>query len=152
MRLLSLLAVALLVAGCDSTDDDRVLDADFYVGTWTLASVSDASGDQTASINDSIDDLSVEFASDGTFQLDADFNDLINASGQGDISTVGTYQARSELESLILQADGLAATLQVEAASDDRVTLTAPAVIVNALLAGLPFSFEGDTSLTITRQ
>ena len=152
MRLLPFLAALFLFAGCDSTDDDdRVLDADFYVGTWTLATVSDDGGDRTSDVSRSLDELTIEFESDGDFTLDADLSDAVNASGQNDISTSGTYQAQAALETLILQSGGLAATLQADASSDDRVTLTAPAVIVNGLLSGLPFSFSGDTSLTITR-
>lgn len=151
MRLLPLLAAALLVAGCDSSDD-RVLDADFYVGTWTLSMISDDDGDQTSAVSEGLDALTVEFESDGGFSLDIDLSDALNASGQSDLSTSGTYQARAELGTLILRRSGFSATLQAEAASDDRVTLTAPALIANALLVGLPRSFEGDTSLTIARQ
>lgn len=145
MRIASLLFAVFLLVGCDSSDD-RVLDADFYVGTWTLVSLSDGSGDQTA--RQAIDDLTIEFDADGSFDLDAKFND---SAAQDDISIQGTYQAQAAIPSVILTVSPLAATLRANASSDDNVSLTAPAVIVNALLAGLPFQFEGDTTVRIRR-
>ena len=153
MRIPLLLAALLLVAsGCDSSDDDLVLDAGYYVGSWTLVSISDGNGDQTAAVGLALDDLDITFQQNGAFRLDADFNAAVNQGGQADIATTGTYQAQPSVPSLILQAQGLAATLQASSATDNRVRLTAPAVIVNQLLQGLPFQFQGDTSVTLARQ
>ena len=152
LRLLPLL-LALLVAGaCDSGDDELVLDADFYVGTWTLTAISDNSGDRTPEASAVLDDLTFRFGSDRSLQFDADFNAEAEAAGQTDISLAGTYQAQALARTLILESSGFAATLQARADSDDRVTLTAPAVIVRTLLSGLPFEVDGFTSLTITRR
>ena len=82
LRLLPLLLLALAAAGCDSTGDELTLDADFYVGSWTLVSIADDSGDRTAEIQTLLDDLAVDFESDRSFQLIADFSALVNAAGQ----------------------------------------------------------------------
>ena len=152
MRFLSLLAVLFLVAGCDSDGDAPVLDDEFYVGTWTLSSISDGGGDRTADVSQSLDGLTIEFESDGGFALDADFSDAVNASGQADLRTTGTYQARAETPSLFLTSGGVSALFTANAVSEDRVSLTAPGLIVGVVLAGLPFEFEGDTTITVQRR
>lgn len=154
LRLPALLiaVLALGAAGCDSSDDGRRLDADFYVGDWTLVGISDGNGDQTTLVRVALDDLDIGFTSAGAFQIDADFSDRTNSLGQADITTTGTYQAQADIPALILRAQGLAATLQAASNGDDRVRLTAPAVIVNQLLQGLPFEFEGSTTISIERQ
>jgi hypothetical protein len=156
LRSLPLLLLALAVAGCDSTDDALVLDADFYVGSWTLASVADDSGDRTAEIQTLLEDLAVDFESDRSFVLVADFPALVNAAGQPDVTQTGTYQAVAAAQtlSLLVSAGGstLAPTFQAAASSEDRVTLTAPAVIVSQLLGNLDIDFEGDVVLGLARQ
>ena len=102
LRSLPLLLLALAVAGCDSTDDALVLDADFYVGSWTLASVADDSGDRTAEIQTLLEDLAVDFESDRSFVLVADFPALVNAAGQPDVTQTGTYQAVAAAQTLSL--------------------------------------------------
>ena len=151
MRIASLLLAVLLFAGCDSSDD-RTLDADFYVGTWTMISITDGSGDRTGAVRMAVDDLTVSFANGGTFELDVDFNSVLNNGGQADVSQSGLYQAQAQIPSLILTSSGLGAPFQVSAESDNQISLTAPSVIVNALLSGLPFQFEGDATIVIRRQ
>ena len=157
MRLrLPLLLLALVAAsGCDSTEE-IVLNADFYVGTWTLVSVADDSGDRTAEVTGFLDDLAVDFESDRSFALVADFSELVNAAGQADVALDGTYQATAAARtlSLIVDADGMpfAPTFQVDAESEDAVTLTAPAVIVQQLLGALQIAFDGNVVLGIARQ
>ena len=152
----ALLAFALLVgSGCDSSSDQATLDARYYVGAWRVVSASDASGDQTGPVDDAFDDLTVAFRSAGTFRLDADFADALNSSGTADVVTEGTYRAQPAVPAVVLTAGGLAATLQaaaVPAGGRDRVRLTAPAGVVNLLLRGLPFQFQGETSVVIERQ
>lgn len=156
LRLLPALLLAVLAAsGCDSTDD-RVLDADFYVGSWALVGVSDATGDRTDDVLALLDDLAVDFQSDRSFELVADFVVLVNAAGQDDIALDGTYQAIAAAQtlSLLVTVEGqtLAPTFQAEAASDDAVTLTAPAAIVEQLLGNLEIGFEGSVELDVARR
>lgn len=156
LRLLPLLLLALAVGGCDSTDDALALDADFYVGSWSLVSVADGSGDRTAEIQVLLDDLAVDFEEDRSFVLVADFDAVVNAAGQPDVTQTGTYQAVAAAKtlSLLISAAGttLAPTFQADASSESRVTLTAPAVIVSQLLGNLDIDFEGNVVLGIARQ
>lgn len=149
----ALAALLLLTAtGCDSSDDGLRLDADFYVGTWTLTRVSDDSGDQTGVVLTFVDELAVDFASSGAFRLDADLAEVVNQLGQPDIEIEGTYQAQPDLPALVLLVDELAPTFQASAASENEVSLTAPAVVVEQLLGPLQLEFDGDVTLTVVRR
>lgn len=154
-RLLPVLLLALAAAGCDGTDE-IVLDADFYVGTWTLVSVADDAGDRSAEALALLEALTVRFDADGSFRLDADFVPLVNAAGQPDVTTEGTFQARPEISALVLQVlvEGQTVAPSFQAAADTRsdVTLTAPAVIVEQLLGALQIDFSGNVVLGIRRQ
>ena len=153
-RVLPLLLAVLAASGCDSTDD-LVLDADFYVGTWTLVRVADDSGDLTSQIDPLLDDLTVAFASDRSFELEADFSAAAEALGQTDVAFDGTYQAAAAARTLTLLVDlegtTLAPTFRVDAETEDDVTLTAPGAIVSQLLGDLPLDFDGDVVLEVTR-
>lgn len=150
-RLLPLL-VLLAVAGCDSGDDALRLNADFYVGTWDLVRVGDASGDRSAEVLALVDELTVRFDADRSFQLDADFVDLVNQAGQDDLTIEGTYQAQPDTRVLVLVVDNLAPPFQVSATTEDDVTLTAPAIVVEQLLGALQIDFEGNVTLGIERR
>lgn len=152
-RLLPLLLVLSAVAGCDSTGEDALrLDADFYVGTWDLVGVADASGDRSTQALALVDELTVRFESDRSFQLDADFIDVVNQAGQEDVTVEGTYQAQPDTRVLVLVVEGVAPPFQASASTEDDVTLTAPAIIVEQLLGALQIDFEGDVRLEIERR
>ena len=103
-----------------------------------------------------MDDLAVDFEQDRSFVLVADFSALVNAVGQADVTQAGTYQAVAAARtlSLLISAAGttLAPTFQAAASSENRVSLTAPAVIVSQLLGNLDIDFEGNVVLGIARQ
>ena len=146
---LPLFLAALLVAGCDSSDDQ--LDADFYLGTWTLVSVSDEGGDRTAEVLALLDDFGASFRSDGSFRLDVDLNDQVNAAGQADAEIEGNYQATED--ALVLLVETLALSFDAEADGSDRVDLTAPGLVISQILgAGLQIEFDGRVTLGIRRQ
>lgn len=151
-RFVASLLLVLAAAGCDS-DDDLTLDADFYVGTWDLVQISDGSGDRSGEVLAFVDDFSVAFRSDDTFTLVADFNPLVNAAGQADVSIAGTYQATAT--QLVLRPDGLgiAPNLAAVAQSESRVDLTGSNLVISQLLgANLPVSFTGNVVLDIERR
>ena len=118
LPLLAALALLLPLAACDSADAP-IYDADFFVGSWTLVSVSDGSGDRTADVNAEVTDLSATFATDRSFTLDAAF-----ASGGG-TSLSGMYTVVTN-QRIVLDANGLAPAFDLSpGGDDDQVTLTA---------------------------
>ena len=150
---LACLLILVAAAGCDSSDDELRLNADYYVGAWELVSVSDGAGDQTATVNLAVDELVVDFEQDRGFRLEADLNDLANTLGQDDIEIEGTYQAQPDVPALVLLADGLAPSFRASAETEQQVSLTAPAAIVGQLLGPLEqLAFTGDVTLTIRRR
>ena len=153
LRLLPLLALALLAAGCDSTDDDALrLDAAFYTGTWGLVSVSDATGDRTGQTEPFLDDLTVDFRSDGTFTLFANFTAIVNQNVRPDETITGDFQATAAAKTLVLISDGVAALFQANATVSNQVALTAPSSIVTGVLGELPFDLQGDVTLVVQRR
>lgn len=150
-RLLLPLLLAVLVAGCDSSED-IVLDAAFYVGSWTLVSVSDDSGDRTDEVLAALDDFDVVFDPDGSFVLDVDFDSVVNAAGQDDIRLAGDYQATRATLILLLDG-GIAPSFLADAESENRVRLTVPAALISQILGTqLQIDFDGDVTLGIQRQ
>lgn len=141
----------LVVAGCDSSGDDLVLDNDFYVGSWTLVGVSDTGGDRTEEVLALVDDFDATFRADQTFDLTVDLIDAVNAAGQPDVALSGTYQTATSR--LVLVIDGLAPAFDAEAESRSHVALTAPGFLVSQILgAGLQIEFSGDVTIDIERQ
>ena len=153
-RLLPLLLLAVVAAGCDTTDGLR-LDAEFYVGSWTLAAISDDSGDRTAEVSALLDDIAAGFEADGDFSLTVDFAPAVNDAGQDDVTVLGTYQAQPDLRTLVLRvstAQGtVAPTFLVDAESESRIDLVAPAAVVELLLGQLEIDFEGDVRLGLRK-
>ena len=155
MRARLALPLLLLLAACDSTDGVR-LNADYYVGAWTLASISDGTGDRTAEVNGLLDDIAVVFRSDRSFTLTVDFSTAVNTAGQADATVEGTYQAQPDLKTLVLLVNTsqgtFAPTFQASADTATEVSLAAPALIVDQLLGQLQIDFEGEVSLRLRKQ
>lgn len=147
--LFSALAVFTLVAfvGCDSDDDDDP--ADVFVGAWTVTSITDGDGDQTAAFGQVANSLDVTFADDGTFDLVLDYNDIANAAGQADLAVDGTYTATDTRLSLTVPALGATLPFDYNVVNNDQVGLSAPAAIVNAAFGT---SYVGNVTLTVTRR
>lgn len=152
MRPILAALLLLTAAGCDSGGDEIRLDADFYVGSWLLTSVTDDSGDRSPTVFNFVDELAASFEADRDFRLDADLSALVNQLGQADIEIEGTYQAQPDLRVLVLLVDDLAPSFQARATSQNEVSLTAPAIVVEQLLGELPLEFQGDVTLVVTRQ
>lgn len=151
LRLLAL-PLVLALAACDSGDADTLrLDAAFYTGTWRLATVADASGNRTASVRTVVDDLTVRFNADGTFQLDVDFSQTANDGGLADRVIAGTFTAQPDTRRLVLSADGLAPTFNASATARERVSLGAAASVLQVLLLGTGLEFTGTVTLTLDR-
>ncbi len=146
-RLAVPLLLAALVAGCDSAG--IVLDSSFYIGSWTLASVSDDSGDRTDAVRAAVDDFDLRFDPDGSFVLDVDFKVAVNAAGQDDVRLPGDYQATPATLTLLLE-EGVRLALGAEAESERRVRLTIPGTLVSLFL-GSGVDFDGDVVLVIQR-
>lgn len=152
MRALLLLPLLLVATACDSGGDGLTLDASFYAGTWTLTSVSDGSGDRSADVDAVVDALTVTFTPGGIFMMDVDFSAVLNTGGLPDADIDGAYLAQAQTRTLVLSPAGQAAiSFIASASSEDRVTLTVPAAIIQVLLTGTDLTFSGDVTLTLDR-
>lgn len=155
MRARLALPFLLLLAACDSTDGLR-LNNEYYVGTWTLVSISDGSGDRSTEVDALLDDIRVVFRSDDSFTLTVDFADAVNTAGQADVTFEGDYQAQPDLSVLLLtvvvSGQTVTPTFQADADSETRVDLTVPGVILQQLLGQLEIDFEGDVTLGLRKQ
>ena len=152
MRTLLCLLAFVAFAGCDTADDGLRLDADFYVGSWTLASLSDDSGDRTADIAAVTDDLTFTFEADRDFQFLADFPDAVNQAGRDDVTVAGTYRAVAEVQTLTLIVSGVPPTFRAEASSASAVSITAPGAAVGLLLGQIGLDFDGDVTLGLRKR
>ena len=158
-RLAAPLALVLLLAasGCDITTEEGV-DAEFFVGTWTLVAARDGSGDRTAQVDALLDDFRIDFRSDNSFELDADFSALAEAGGASDVTLDGSYavaafQGAGVPQTLVLTTPTAAAPLTINVVADDRVEFSAPAAIVTAILGSTAsaIGLTGTVVLTVER-
>ncbi len=145
---LSMLLMATLVA-CDSNDDDSV--ADTFVGSWTVVSISDATGDQTQTFGAVVQSFGVDFAGSDTFELEVVFTDADPAMREP-ITLTGTYTVDENANSITLSGSfgGLPVTLpfNYEIVSEDRINLSTPSAAVNLLFGT---AYEGTVQLTVAR-
>ena len=145
LPLVALLALLLPLAACDSGEDTPTFDAAFFVGSWSLVSVSDGSGDRTADVNAAVTSLGATFATDDTFSLDAQF------AGGGGQSLQGTYTVVTD-QRIVLDANGIAPVFDLSPGNNsDQVTLSASSLVLAVILAGTGLEFDGTASLTIER-
>lgn len=152
MRALLLLPLLLVATACDSGGDGLTLDASFYAGTWTLTSVSDGSGDRSSDVDAVVDALTVAFTSGGLFMMDVDFSSVLNTGGLPDANIDGAYLAQANTRTLVLSPVGQTAiSFRASATTDDRVTLTVPAAVIQVLLTGTDLTFTGDVTLVLDR-
>jgi hypothetical protein len=152
LRTLLLAAVCCLPAGCDSGGNGDTLTAAFFVGNWTLVGVSDSNGDRTAEVEAVLDDLSLDFESDGDFAMAVDYSAAVNAGGTPDTTFAGTYGV-SGGGNLVLTIGDVGISLGVDTEGTSRAVLRAPAVVVNELLSGsaVDLGLVGTAALTIQR-
>lgn len=146
-----LLLAILLVAGCDSNEED-LSDAELFVGTWTVVRAQDAQGDKTALLNQ-VGTISVELEADGNFALTFD-------PVQGDATVLSnTYTVDEGEDEIILNAvnplgEGtIPLHLAYEFDGEDEVMLTIEETTVDIIKVVLPAfaAFSGQTTLTVQR-
>ena len=148
------LFVTLLPACDNGSGAGDGLEARFFVGTWTLVQVRDASGDRTAEVEALVDDFRIVFASGSAFTLTVDYAAAVNAAGTPDATITGTYAISSGGRLVLTQAgNNLSASFGVTQESDRRVRLATDALVANGLLAGstLDLGLTGAVALSIAR-
>lgn len=129
---MALAAVLLVVpTGC-GTSIGSGIDAAFFVGSWGLVGVTDESGDRTNAVNMVVDEMLVTFTADGAFTLVVDYTP---AAGQPQQTIIGTYTV-TPTGQLILTTPEAALAFNATAEGANGVALTAPAVLVEAVIAG----------------
>jgi hypothetical protein len=150
--LLVALAIAGVVAGCDSGGDGTDLTASFFVGSWELTAVRDNNGDRTAEVALALDDLTIDFTSGGQFAMMVDYTAPVNAGGTADTTFAGSYGV-SGSGSLVLTPGTVSVPFTVTTQGTDRAELSTLAAIVNELLSGsdLDLGLVGTAVLTIDR-
>lgn len=151
MRKLSAIILGLFVAlsfvGCDSNEDD-LTDAEIFVGSWTLVSISDAEGDQTQGFAGLAESLDITFAADGEFTLLLDYRE---DSGRPDVPLQGTYELNEGANSLVLNiADGPSPPFSYDIENEDEISLSSQAEIVNTLFNPTT-PYEGEVRVVMRR-
>jgi hypothetical protein len=149
---LLLAAVCVVAAACDSGGDADGLTAAYFVGDWTLVAVSDGTGDRTTEVNAVLDDLSLDFESNGDFAMAVDYSAVVNGAGTPDTTFAGTYGVSSG-SNLVLTLGDVGISLGVQREGASRAALSTPAVVVNELLSGsaVELTLVGTAVLTIAR-
>jgi hypothetical protein len=129
---MALAAVLLIVPSGCGTSIVSGIDAAFFVGTWGLVSVTDGSGDRTNAVNQVVDEMFVTFTTEGAFTLIVHYTP---ATGQPEQTINGTY-AVTPTGQLILTTPEAALAFNATAEGNNTVALTAPAALVEAVIAG----------------
>jgi hypothetical protein len=157
MRRLPVFVLALLIGvtavGCDSNDDDDPSDAEIFVGTWTLVSISDQTGDRTDGIGQFLAaPITANFASNNTFTITINYNAQAEGAGLTDSTIPGSFVLKVGAKSLQLSPTGFGATVPFDytITNENQITLTADAAFMNALFTPQT-AFQGRVTLRILR-
>ena len=149
-KILFLLIAALVVVGCDSTDDEEpAADAERFVGNWVVVSAADQDGvrDQTPVFAD-LGELTVDLSENQDFVLALNYTDPMT----DDLMLSGPYSLTESSNTLALTvtASGITVDLpfQYMFINDDTVELTTNGATIGLLL-NTPL--EGDVVLTLER-
>lgn len=149
---LSILTVALLftAVGCDSNDDDDS-DADVFVGTWTVQSISDDQGDKTAVFGAGVQSFVATLNANGNYSIVVDYNAAAEAQGATDVNLAGTYTVTETSNTVTLSVPSLGASLPLtyNIQNNNTIVLSGPATLIN--LAFGTTNYTGTVELTITR-
>ena len=152
MRKLPVFILALLLAvaavGCDSNDDENN-DAELFVDTWALTSISDDTGNQTDGFANLANSLTVDLEEDSTFTLLLDYKE---DSGRQDLQLAGSYEVKPDAQSLELTLP-TTQTLPFDYDFEDEnvVVLTANDDLVNPIFNPVT-PYEGTVTVVIERQ
>jgi len=157
MRRLPVFVLALLIGvtavGCDSNDDDDPSDAEIFVGTWTLVSISDQTGDRTGGFAPFLAaPITANFASNNTFAVTINYNAQAEQAGLTDRVIPGSFVIEAGAKSLQLSPTGFGATVPFDytITNDNQITLTADAAFMNVLFTPQT-AFQGRVTLSIQR-
>lgn len=150
MRKLPVFLLALLVAltavGCDSDEDDTS-DAELFVGTWTLVSLSDAQGDKTAAFGQIANGLTADLNSDNSFLISVDYKE---DSGIEDLTIPGTYEVEAGSKTFVITPPtGQNVPFSYDIENESRIALSAAADFVNALFNTT--TYQGTVQIVIQK-
>ena len=139
------LVMALAAVGCDSNDDEES-DADRFVGTWELASITDDDGDQTATFQAIFTDVTVVFNDAGNYTMT-----FVPVAGSNTVLS-GTYDVNESGKSVTLNVtfneQTVPLALPYSFDGDDELTVSASAAILNPLLGT---NLSGTVIITLER-
>lgn len=152
MRKLPVFVLALLIAvaavGCDSNEDDAS-DAELFVGTWVLTSISDDTGDQTDGFAGLANALTVDLEDGGSFTLVLDYRE---DSGRQDLVLQGNYEVDADANSLELTLPTTQTLpFEYDFENENEVDLTASADFINPIFNPTT-DYEGTVTVEIERQ
>ena len=147
MRRLPVFVLALVLGisalGCDSSEDDPS-DAELFVGTWGVVSITDGGGDKTPLLLAAANSLVAQLNANNSFAVDIDYKE------QADLHLAGTYTVEEGAKQLILTVGPQSPPFSYSFASDNRVTLSAASTIVNGLFGTTLYT--GTVNMTIEKQ
>jgi len=147
---LLVVAVAIMNAGCDSNNNDTQSVSDLLADGWTLTSVQDSEGDQTAVFLAGFNSVDATFTQSGDFTIDVD-----SKVDTGDTSVSGTWSVNESQNRLTLTTtfSGIPINLQFTYTfnGDNEITLTADSATSQLLNALLGTTLQGTITITIVR-
>lgn len=150
MRKLPVFVLALLFGlvsvGCDSADDDPS-DAELFVGTWNLISLTDGERDKTADFATIANSFRTTLESDNEFEINVDYKE---ETGLTDRVIPGTYSVVEDAKTLILSPPvGPNVPFQYEILNESRIRLSTPAEFVNGMFQ--TDAYQGTVVITIEK-
>lgn len=150
MRKLPVFVLALLFGltsiGCDSAEDDPS-DAEVFVGTWNLISLTDGEGDKTAAFATIANSFRTTLESDNEFEINVDYKE---ETGLTDRVIPGTYSVVEDAKKLILTPPaGPNVPFDYEILNESRIRLSTAADFVNGMFN--TESYQGTVVITIEK-
>lgn len=143
-------ALVLLVAaaGCDSTENEDLTDAEILIGSWTVVEVRDEEGDKTDVFEQGVQAFSATLTAGGEYTLVVDFVD----PDRQDVPLAGTYTVDEGPNSLTLDVGPQVIPFTYDIESEDRIELSVSDQFIEPIFGTQPETYVGTIVFTIERQ
>lgn len=145
----AVLAFGLVACDSDSDNEEPLTDAEKFIGTWTVQTVVDDSGDQTNRFFESTNSVTLQFATNSLYSLVADAkSDSLDQTIEGGYTVSEGSRAVTLAASILGQDVDLVATYAF--LNDNTVELRTDSFVLNAVLQPEE-PLVGVVVLTVTR-
>lgn len=148
--LLPVLALALLVAACDTTEE--LDESEVFIGSWAVVNLTDEEGDKTAVFQQGVEAFTATLLENKSFSLAVDYREVAQRPDQTFTGSYTVDEGANFLTLNVQQPIQAALGFQYEIETEDRVKLTISDQLIEGIFQTDPSTYAGQVTLTIQRR